>query len=109
VSTSDKSTIPLYNAVEQSTMNNIDKPTKMKLDKRFLEVLHSGGPIYIRKTTINWLLQEGEHVSSDRLFRVRAEQPYNTSTKVLLPTMNVDNSVPQVNDYIKLGEFCFVG
>jgi len=43
VSTSDESTILLYNAVEQSTMNNIDKPTKMKLDYRFLEVLHSDG------------------------------------------------------------------
>ena len=43
ISTFDESTIPLYNAVEQSTMNNIDKPTKMKLDYRFLEVLHSDG------------------------------------------------------------------
>jgi len=85
-------------------MNSIDKLTKMKLDKRFLKVLHGGGPIHIRKTTIIWLLQE-ECVSSDRLFQVRAKQPYNTCTKLLLPTTNV-RSVPQVNDYIKLGEFC---
>ena len=45
-------------------------------------------------------------MSSDRLFRVRAKQPYNTSTKLLLPSTNVDSSIPTVNDDIKLGDFC---
>ena len=31
---------------------------------------------FIRKTTAVWLFQEGERVSSDRLFRVREKQPY---------------------------------
>jgi len=105
---SDESMIPLYEAVGQTTTDmSQDKPTKMNLDKRFLEVMHSGGPIYIRKTTIIWLLQEGERVSSDRLFRVRAKQPYNCSTKLLLPSTHIDSSIPQVNDTIKLGDFCF--
>ena len=36
--------------------------------------LHYG--TFIRKTTAVWLFQEGERVSSDRLFRVRAKQPF---------------------------------
>ena len=68
-------------------------------------MIHNGEPIYIRKTTLIWLLQEGERMSSDRLFRVRAKQPYNTSTKLLLPSTNVDSSIPTVNDDIKLGDF----
>ena len=36
---------------------------------------------FIRKTTAVWLLQEGERVSSDRLFRVRGKQPFSTETK----------------------------
>ena len=35
--------------------------------------------MYINKTTAVWLLQEGERASSDRLFRVRSSQPFNTS------------------------------
>ena len=37
---SDESTIPLYKPVEQTTTSN-DKPTKMRLDQRFLEVIHN--------------------------------------------------------------------
>ena len=106
---SDESTIPLYKPVEQTTTSN-DKPTKMRLDQRFLEVIHNGEHLYIRKSTLVWLLQERERVSSDHLFRVRAKQPYNTSTKLLLPSTNIDSSIPIVNDDIKLGEFCiFLG
>ena len=101
---SDESTIPLYKPVEQTTTSN-DKPTKMRLDQRFLEVIHNGEPLYIRKSTLVWLLQEGERMSSDHLFRVRAKQPYNTSTKLLLPSTNIDSSIPIVNDDIKSGEF----
>ena len=41
---SDESTIPLYKPVEQTTTSN-DKPTKMRLDQRFLEVIHNGEPL----------------------------------------------------------------
>ena len=44
-------------------------------------------------------------MSSDHLLRVRAKQPYNTSTKLLLPYTNIDSSIPIVNNDIKLGEF----
>ena len=42
----------------------------------FVEIKHNGNTLYIHKTTAVWLLQEGERVSSDRLFRVRSKQPY---------------------------------
>ena len=42
----------------------------------FVEVQANGQNVFIRKTTAVWLLQEGERVSSDRLFRVRCKQPF---------------------------------
>ena len=45
-------------------------------------------------------------MSSDYLLRVRAKQPYNTSTKLLLPSTNINSSIPIVNNDIKLGESC---
>lgn len=35
------------------------------------------GEIYIRKQTAVWLFQDTEKVSNDRIFRVRAKQPYD--------------------------------
>ena len=60
-----------------------------------------GQNIFIRKTTAVWLLQEGERVSTDRLFRVRQKQPYstnvycctNTSTN---STNNIGTTIPDL-------------
>ena len=43
----------------------------------FVEVEHNDKKVFIHKTTAAWLLQEGERVSSDRLFRVHTKQPFN--------------------------------
>ena len=60
--------------------DNIDgkqKTSKVKFSP-FVEVITSSNKaILIRKTTALWLLQEGERISSDRLFRVRCKQPYS--------------------------------
>ena len=40
----------------------------------FVEVSHNKKKVFIHKTTAVWLLQEGERVSTDRLFHVRAMQ-----------------------------------
>lgn len=42
----------------------------------FVEVQANGQNVFIHKTTAVWLLQEGERISSDRLFRVRCKQPF---------------------------------
>lgn len=52
-----------------------EEPKKTK--KPFIEVTIGGRYVFIRKSTAVWLFQEGERVSSDRLFQVRAKQPYS--------------------------------
>ena len=43
----------------------------------FVEIFNEQGTSFLlRKSTAVWLLQESERVSTDRLFRVRAKQPY---------------------------------
>ena len=46
---------------------------KLKHDN-LVEVNQNGKKFYIHETTAVELLQESEHVSTDRLFRVRAKQ-----------------------------------
>ena len=75
-----KSCIPLYNckATDQSDKSNtVGK--KQRLTHKYFEIDHHGEKIYVRKSTLVWLFQEGERVSSDRLFRVRSKQPYSSS------------------------------
>ena len=68
----------MYEKVDKP--DNIDgkqKTNKVKFSP-FVEVITSSNKaILIRKTTALWLLQEGERISSDRLFRVRCKQPYS--------------------------------
>ena len=54
--------------------------TQNKCNKYSPVLKLSDGKI-IRKTTTIWLFQEGEHVSSYRLFRVRAKQPFSSETR----------------------------
>jgi len=74
-------TIPMYERIEVQ-----DKEARKHQDKQFspfvqLEVKKSK-IIFIRKTTVVWLMQEGERVSIDRLFRVWHKQPFSTSDNV---------------------------
>lgn len=63
--------------------------------------------VFIRKTTAVWLFQEGERVSSDRLFRVRSKQPYDSKgVKQELCTTSEDCELPIINKIIRIGEFC---
>ena len=52
--------------------NSQQLPSKCRL----LEIEHNGKRMFIYKTTAVWLLQEGEHVSVDRLFKLQQTQPY---------------------------------
>ena len=59
----------------------------------FVEVQASNNKtIFIRKTTALWLLQEGERISTDRLFRVRHKQPYSFTSL----TINTSNNIKPV-------------
>ena len=65
--------------------------------------------VYIRKTTAIWLLQQGEMVSTDRLFRVRKTQPYHTTASetktsaILQPTAQTSIEVGDMCVFLKAG------
>ena len=75
------STIPMYQCVE--VQNDKKKKSVRAAQSKFnpfVEVLtHNRKSILIRKSTALWLLQEGERLSPDRIFRVRSTQPYSES------------------------------
>ena len=83
-------TIPMYERVEIPD-KNVKRSTKFS---PFLEIkAPNDQTVFIRKTTAIWLLQEGERVSTDRLFRVRNKQPYNSEiSKRIITTSAVDLS-----------------
>ena len=45
-------------------------------------------------------------MSSDRLFRVRVKQPYSTSVQRISSNHNVSAILPEVKEYIQLGDLC---
>ena len=72
----------------------------------FFEITVKGKPIKIYKVTAVWLLQEGEKVSSDRLFRVRSKQPYSI-TSTLESHKNLSSSASlHVSEVLCVGDFC---
>ena len=76
------STIPMYQQVEKPDDSKETEKLKsistVKKFNPFVEVKTSNNrKILIRKTTALWLLQEGERISADRLFRVRCKQPFS--------------------------------
>ena len=73
---------------------------------RFVEVSHVGRTIYIHKTTAVWLFQEGERVSSDRLFRVREKQPYSSVTTNEIKVCDSNATVPTMCDVISIDDIC---
>ena len=61
--------------------------------------------MFINKTTVVWLLQESERVSSDRLFRVRNKQPYtNENLKISIPQSTVEQ--PSYCEEVSVGDIC---
>ena len=61
--------------------------------------------MYIHKTTAVWLLQEGERVSSDRLFRVHAKQPFSTDSKPNVPVPIIAD-IPTVCNTVEISNLC---
>ena len=54
--------------------------------------------------TVVWLFQESERISSDRLFRVRAKQPF--SKMHVSSRQSRDSKLPKFEDQISVGDFC---
>ena len=70
----------------------------------FVEVKHNSKTFFINKTTAVWLFQEGERVSSDRLFRVRSKEPYTSDPQPKLHSTS--NKDPAVNQLLEVGSIC---
>lgn len=101
--------------------SNIGKSNSIEKHFPFVEVQANGQNVFICKTTAVWLLQEGERVSSDRLFRVRCKQPFAiqplkvdtgtiplTSPAITAPKANIIDldaccSSTQDNSWLKVG------
>ena len=73
----------------------------------FSPILELSNGTFIRKTTVLWLFQEGERVSSDRLFRVRGKQPFSNDTKICsLETPALNGEVPYITETVEVGDMC---
>ena len=92
--------IPLYNSVDESKEDNAVLSDKSP----FVEVEYKGNTIYVRKRTVVWLLSEGERLSSDRLFRVRAKQPFSGENEVILSPTTFPQ--PYVAETVSIGDLC---
>lgn len=92
--------LPLYT----DTASELPTPQRVANKKvsPFLSIEHNGHTMYIRKSTAVWLFNEGERVSSDRLFRVRDTQPFTTTDLVALRTHHQLNAA----EYINIGDIC---
>ena len=62
----------------QSSLPCTSSVQEQPVSKKHSSVLKLSNGTFIRKTTAVWLFQEGERVSSDRLFRVRSKQPFSS-------------------------------
>ena len=71
-----------------------------------MEVAHNGKTVFIRKSTAIWLFQECKHVSSDRLFRVRARQPHSSESEISLPKVKHMEIFPKKCETLNVGDIC---
>ena len=95
------SPLPLYSATSG------EKPSKIKKTNNcFVPIEHDGKERYIHKVTAIWLLQEGELVSSDRLFRVRQKQPHSNEPQQTIKSETACNNTPTVESTITIGDMC---
>lgn len=79
---------------------------KQKKHCPYVEIKYNRKVYCINKTTAVWLFSEGERVSSDRLFRVRTQQPYSSSITSNLSPKAVSGSPVCVSEQVNVGDLC---
>ena len=94
--------LPLY--VEDNSTSK--KAKKSKKYSSLVEMKHNEKVMYIHKTTVVWLMQEGERVSSDRLFRVRSTQPYSSKPQPQIESCTTTAICPAVKSTLEVGDLC---
>ena len=90
-------TIPMF----EETNKKARSPLK---HSPYVVIQVNGKDYCINKTTVVWLLQEGERVSCDRLFRVRSKQPYTNDSVKSVP--HPVGNEPAHCDKIAVGDLC---
>ena len=101
-------TIPMFEPTETSNDKIQDKYSP------FVEVKHNGKVVYVRKTTLVWIFQQAECVSTDHLYRVRYKQPYSTTLGQESKAENSNSchgdngshDIPQICKRIEIGDIC---
>ena len=97
--------IPLYK-MNKTSNSGLDH-TSDNLKSPFVEVEIAGrDSIYIRKQTAVWLFQDTERLSADRLFRVRAKQPYSETKESSKVVCDINQPQPVMAEYVAVGELC---
>lgn len=91
------STIPLFEETDKKSRS----PRK---HSPCVVIQRNGKDYFINKTTVVLLLQEGERVSSNRLFWVRSKQLY--SSDILKSVSCPVSNKPSTYDEIALGDVC---
>ena len=97
--------LPMYDIKSSSST----KCTGKKSHSPYVEVYYGQRTVYINKTTVVWLLQEGERVSADRLFRVHNKQPFSSSSEKAVGSSSdvSDNGTnPVVSETLSVGDTC---
>ena len=93
--------LPIYQLEHDPSSKAAHKPNFCA----FVEIEYNNKKAFIHKTTATWLLQEGERVSSDRLFHVRTKQPFSIDTKPKVST-SVSVDIPTVCSTVDVGNTC---
>ena len=97
-----------FKKVPSSTVSLFEQTDKKSRSLRkhcpYVVIKHEGKDIHINKTTVVWMLQEGERISCDRLFRVRNKQPYSNDSQESVS--HQASNKPTQCDEIALGDVC---
>ena len=93
--------LPIYDVKDNQQCEVSSK--KSTMFSPYVEISHNSKSAFIHKTTAVWLLQEGERVSSDRLFWVRAKQPFSCEFK---HQMRTPSNLTVVCTTVQVGDIC---
>ena len=89
--------IPVYKR-RKSSSNDLLSP--------FVKVEIAGKELFIRKRTAVWLFQDTERLSADRLFRVRAKQPFTENKIHQQVVYDMKQKQPVIAEYVVVGDLC---
>ena len=94
--------LPMFQKIENETTKK-EGTQKTQKHCKMVEVNQNGKKFYIHAV---WLLQESERVSTDRLFRVRAKQPYSNCSQSKVGSQYHSSLVPIKDNIVEVDDVC---